>query len=266
MLVSVVTATYNRASTLSRLFESLQAQKYINFEWIVVDDGSLDETEFLVSEFKKKCRFEIKYYYQENSGKPSAINHSVLKAKGDYIFIVDSDDALTVDAIETINNDVNMLQYENCSFSGLCYRKAYFNGSLLGSKFSEKDENNFFMNATELKNIFNVDLAFCFKRECMLKEPFPIIKNEKFVPELYIWNKITDIEKVAVFINKTLYLCEYLPDGLSANFKSELKKYPKGFFVYYKDQFFREVNLVNKLKMLIRALQCCFYIIMRKSS
>ncbi|HFU7597993.1 TPA: glycosyltransferase family 2 protein, partial [Escherichia coli] len=107
--------------------------------------------------------------------------------------------------------------------------------------------------------LINGDVAYCFKKESLVKNPFPRIEDEKFVPELYIWNKITDEAKIRFNISKVIYLCEYLDDGLSKNFHNQLKKYPKGFKIYYKDQRKREKTYIKKTKMLIRYLQCCYY-------
>ncbi|MDO2296100.1 glycosyltransferase family 2 protein, partial [Escherichia coli] len=87
----------------------------------------------------------------------------------------------------------------------------------------------YYLNATEISNLINGDVAYCFKKESLVKNPFPRIEDEKFVPELYIWNKITDKAKIRFNISKVIYLCEYLDDGLSKNFHNQLKKYPKGF-------------------------------------
>lgn len=88
-------------------------------------------------------------------------------------------------------------------------------------------------------------LHIVFKKESLVKS-IPRIEDEKFVPELYIWNKITDKAKIRFNISKVIYLCEYLDDGLSKNFHNQLKKYPKGFKIYYKDQRKREKTYIKK--------------------
>ena len=258
-MITVLTPTYNRAHTLKRLYNSLVLQNNHDFEWLIIDDGSDDDTLGCVDTFIKDNKVNIKYYFQANKGKPSAVNFGVEKASGSYIFIVDSDDLLPADSIETICEKIKFHESLNNTFSGICFRKSTLDGRLLGIDFKQNENKFKYLNSTELKNIFNVDLAYIFKRDVMLKYPFPFFDNENFVPELYIWNKITDYAKVYAYINKSIYLCEYLPDGLTANFKKQLRKNPRGFELYYKNQFKRESNLIIKFKIFIRLAQCFLY-------
>ena len=99
---TVFTPTYNRAHTLHRVFESLCAQTFCNFEWLVVDDGSTDNTPELVVEWMKIARFPIRYFRQANSGRHIADNLAVQEAHGELLAGVDSDDALMPNALERI--------------------------------------------------------------------------------------------------------------------------------------------------------------------
>lgn len=258
-MITILTPTFNRASTLERLYNSLLEQTSKNFEWIIVNDGSFDDSEKIINDFLDKKILDIIYIYQSNQGKPSALNVGVENARGDYIFIVDSDDILTKDSISIIQERIKFHEDRKNIFSGLCFRKGDLTGKPLGDEIKYINYDFIYCNSTEIKNIFKVDLAYCFKRNYMILNKFPKFYNENFVPELYIWNKITDINPVYVYINKLIYLCEYLPDGLTANFKKQLENNPNGFLLYYKDQIFREKNLIIKIKMLLRILQCFFY-------
>ena len=100
-MITVFTPTYNRAYILGKLYESLKNQTSENFEWIIVDDASTDNTEELVASFEEVGK-GISYINQAHGGKHRAINRAVKLAKGDYFFIVDSDDHLTYDAIELV--------------------------------------------------------------------------------------------------------------------------------------------------------------------
>lgn len=258
-MITILTPTYNRAHTLQRLFDSLIVQEDMRFEWLIVDDGSTDTTKDLINSFSKKKLINIRYFYQENMGKPSAINLGVEKSSTDYIFIVDSDDVITSDCISTLSSEINKHLNNNHAFSGLCFRRGNLDGSVLGNKILEVNLQSALHHSTDVQNLFRVDMAYCFKKEYMQKNSFPRIDDEKFVPELYIWNKITDLDLVYTYMNKVIYLCEYMPDGLTANFKNQLKKNPKGFLLYYKDQFRREERVLNKTKMTIRIFQCYIY-------
>jgi glycosyltransferase involved in cell wall biosynthesis len=97
---TVFTATYNRAHTLHRVYESLKEQTYRQFEWLIVDDGSTDTTRTLVETWQQEANFLISYYYQENQGKHVAINRGVQEARGEYFLIIDSDDTCVPQTLE----------------------------------------------------------------------------------------------------------------------------------------------------------------------
>lgn len=258
-MITILTPTYNRAHTLQRLFDSLIVQQDMRFEWIVIDDGSTDNTKDLIEVFNEKKLINIKYFYQGNMGKPSAINTGIKKSSTDYIFIVDSDDLITEDCVLTLSKELERHSMDSHVFSGLCFRKGNLDESVLGRHIESINLESNLYHSTELKNLLKVDLAYCFKKSYMKKNFFPKYDCENFVPELYIWNKITDLDLVYTYMNKVIYLCEYMPDGLSANFKSQLKKNPKGFLLYYKDQLQRERSVFNKTKVTIRIFQCYAY-------
>lgn len=215
-MISILTPTYNRAHTLRRLFESLIAQDEQRFEWIVIDDGSTDGTSILLTEFTSHSALNMQVVSQSNNGKHVAINVGVGVARGDWVFIVDSDDCLTPDAISKISR---FIERSCCSdLAGVCYRRASFDSTMIGADISPALGDVSFMHPTEAGQFYQGDLAYIFKRDALLVHPFPFFKNEIFVPELLIWNKIGDQGKIAYHHREVIYLCEYLPDGLSANF------------------------------------------------
>ncbi|MCR3695379.1 MULTISPECIES: glycosyltransferase family A protein [Citrobacter] len=257
-MISIMTPTYNRQHTLKRLYDSLCSQDCLNFEWVIVDDGSVDESRILIDTFISENKIRINYLYQQNKGKPGAINTGLPLCQFDYIFIVDSDDALTNDAVSSLIAEIVEAEKTQISFSGVGFRRATFEGSIWGVPPNFK-EPIIYLSATEASGVFQADLAYCFKKWSMLQHPFPFYKNERFIPELYIWNKITDEGKIRFNANKVIYLAEFLDDGLTKNFKKQLKKYPYSFRVFYADQFFRETKIIKKIKMMIRFFQCFIY-------
>src|SRR5438874_2378327 len=90
---TVLTPTYNRANTLPRVYDSLRAQSFRDFEWLVLDDGSSDGTKSLIEDWQATSDFPIRYIYQENQGKPAAFNRGVQEASGELLLTLDSDDA-----------------------------------------------------------------------------------------------------------------------------------------------------------------------------
>ena len=259
-MITVLTATYNRSQTLLRLFQSLLAQTHRDFEWVIVDDGSTDETQAFFDRYLKSSNdLNITIIRQENGGKHSAINRGVALSKGKWVLIVDSDDALVPDAIETICAAVSGSNIETVGF---CYRKAFFDNRMVGREVLSND-GYIITTPTDAGKIFCGDLAYVFRTDVMREKEFPIFPGEKFVPELYIWNKIGDEGQLIFFTEKVIYLCEYLEDGYSRNFSFYLKNNPRGFFVFYSSQICRETKLFYKVKYFLRSLQCILYMALR---
>ena len=135
MKLSVLTATYNRAKYLPKLYESIKNNlKYkLSVEWIIVDDGSTDETKDYVQDFINENLFTIKYLFQKNSGKMSAINEAVKLASGDLIVDCDSDDFFTDDSFKIIEEHAQkLLQNEN--LYSLVFLKKENDGTLSGKE------------------------------------------------------------------------------------------------------------------------------------
>ncbi|MBW8521841.1 glycosyltransferase family 2 protein [Chryseobacterium chendengshani] len=100
--VTILTPSYNRAHTLPRVFESLQKQTFKDFEWLIIDDGSADNTKSLVEGFKLEADFTVRYYYQDNQHKFLTFFRGIDLAEGKYFSPLDSDDALPVDSMEIL--------------------------------------------------------------------------------------------------------------------------------------------------------------------
>jgi len=254
-MITILTPTFNRAHTLPRLFESLMKQSVAEFEWLIVDDGSTDETQGLVECFQRLAPLKTRYLAKENGGKHTALNEGVRAAFGDWIFIVDSDDFLIEGAIKKIYSDIH--DTGKNSVVGLCYRRMFESGSFIGVEHKQMGPCT--LSPTEASHFFKGDLAYIFRRATMLLHPFPVIAGEKFVPELLIWNQISDEGDIIYFPDKSVYVCEYLEDGYSQNFKRNLRMNPRGFGIHYLAQMGREKRLTYKAKCLIRYLQCRWF-------
>ena len=114
MRITVFTPAYNRRHTLPRLYESLCRQEFCDFEWLIVDDGSTDGTEEIISEFENRAAFPIRYHKKENGGKHTAYNYAVDRAAGAYFFCVDSDDYLAPDALCALAGAVTGIIHVKC--------------------------------------------------------------------------------------------------------------------------------------------------------
>lgn len=255
--ITVLTASYNRANTLNRLYQSLCEQSCLDFEWLLVDDGSEDGTSELVKSWINLAPFVIRYSYQQNAGKHVALNTGFEIATGDWVFIVDSDDLVTGNAVEAISAAITSGQ--GAGYSGYCFRKATLSGELIGRTVVQDDEIWRAMHPTQAGKFYCGDLAYVLSRDAFQRNPFPVISGEKFLPELYVWNQIGDQAPILYNHSQIIYLAEYLLDGYSVNFKRNLKRNPRGFGLFYRNQFLRERHFLPKLKCAIRATQCFFY-------
>lgn len=232
MMITVFTPTYNRGYIISNLYESLTRQTVKNFEWIVIDDGSTDHTEKLFQNFlKEKNDFSITYKKVPNGGKHRAINKGVSLAKGDLFFIVDSDDYLTDDAIERIVEvESSIPNDKKKKFAGVCGVKGYSKKEIVGASFEGK-----YLDITSLersKYKISGDKAEVFYTAVLKKYPFPEYEGENFITEAVVWDRIAYDGFKLRFFNDIIYICDYLPDGLTAHESDLFNKNPHGFGVY----------------------------------
>jgi glycosyltransferase involved in cell wall biosynthesis len=215
MLTTIFTATYNRSSHLKILFESLQRQTNKNFEWILVNDGSTDNTDEVVKELQARANFSFKYYKKENGGKHTAINYGIQYAEGEMWFMVDHDDYLSDDAIEVINEYYPKIKDEE-KICAVTFLRHHHDGTPIGT---QNNPNNIVTDFCSYRFKYRVkgDRAEVIKTEVFKKYlPFPVFKNEIYATEAILWNRIAKSYDSLFIANKNpIYLCEYLLDGLS---------------------------------------------------
>ncbi|WP_297432225.1 glycosyltransferase family A protein [uncultured Cetobacterium sp.] len=255
MKVSIVTATYNRGEKLAVLYESLKKQKLDLYKWIIIDDGSTDNTEKIIKELKKENKVEIYYYKKVNGGKHTAINFCLDNCVEltELIFFVDSDDFLKEDAIEQIIFHYNSLKNKE-KYAGLCFQKI----EEKTNKFLEKNFPYEEFDSTVITSMrrykLHRDKAEVFFKSELIKHRFPVIKGEKFFSELYIWMDLTKEKKIR-YINKGIYVCSYNDDGYTKNMKSIIKKNPVGNLLYYTKIYkTKSIGIEFRLRALYRIL------------
>jgi Glycosyltransferases involved in cell wall biogenesis len=234
--ITIFTASFNRAGLLARLYQSLLCQTRAPLEWIIVDDGSGDDTKAVVEGFVREEKITILYHYQENSGKHRAINKGVEMASGELFFIVDSDDSLPVDSLETIASFYNTFTgEEKPGFAGLSGLKATPQG-VVGDYFPlPKDQSFTDMTYRELRGKHRIkgDKAEVYFT-CMLKKfPFPFFEGESFLTEAVVWNEIAYRDYPLRWFNRVIYSCEYQPDGLSNRLDQIASKNPQGMALFH---------------------------------
>jgi len=227
---SVITPTFNRAKYLPRVFESLCKQGDVDFEWVIIDDGSTDNTKEVACGFK--TIFEIKYHYQENAGQKAALNKGFLIANSHISLSLDDDDRLLPNALEAVfryfDAESGMFEHECACLSGLCQ---YENGDIIGKKFPHdyfvSDHIRYRMN----KNIVG-DKSEFWVTNILNKYSFPLIPNEKNIIPSILWSRIA-LKYKTLYVNSLFKEKSFFIGGLSDINASH--KYPLGSELYYNE-------------------------------
>ena len=231
-MITVFTPTYNRAYILPKLYESLCNQTCKDFEWLVVDDGSTDETFLLLEKWKAERKINVNYQFKQNGGLNSAYNFAVSMTNNEIFFRVDSDDSIKKNAIEEIKSNWHLVK-DNENLCGLVFLSVYKDGKIVGKHpFNKNTESNFF----EYRNKFGAigDRAEVIKTAVLKKYPFPKFGNEEFCPEGLMWNRIAKNYN-AIYLNIPIYEREYIADSITTNVVATLKKNAIGATAYYSE-------------------------------
>lgn len=251
--VTVFTPTYNRAYILNKCYESLKMQTHKNFEWLIIDDGSIDNTEELVEKWiEENNEFDIIYRKVENGGKHRAINKGIDLARGRLFFIVDSDDYITKDAIEKIIDKEKTIKQNEEKFAGIAMNKGYNSEKIVGNTFEGE-----YIDATSLeRNKYKIigDKAEIFYTKILKQNKFPEFENEKFVTESLVWNRIARKGYKIRWFQDIIYICEYMEDGLTKQGQNRYRNCKNGLRIFIKE-YIESYNL-NYLR---RCLQYGYY-------
>lgn len=226
--VTILTPVYNRSKEIVKLYESLLIQTKYDFEWLIIDDGSNDDLKKVVNKFKTN-KFKIKYVYKKNGGKHSALNLGFEISKSNLTIIVDSDDYLTKDAIKIIIDTWERYK-KNDKLVGMVFRKGFSENHMVGKKFKERE---FISNYNDyvINNNIPGDKTEVFKTEILKLYRYPEFKSEKFMGEGFLWSKISRKYDM-IFVDKIIYICNYLEGGLTKSGRLLRIKCPKGGMVH----------------------------------
>ena len=245
--VTVFTPTYNRAYILGDLYHSLQRQTCMDFEWLIVDDGSADDTKALVVSWQgEENPFPIRYIYQENGGKCRAINRGLKEADGRLFFTVDSDDYLTDDAIEKVIRWDGELPKDGhfCGYVG--------NRGITPTQTPNRLFPGGYLDGTALDRYDQVDgeRAFVFYTEIHREYLYPEFPGEKFLTEAVTWDLMAHDGYKMRFYNDIIWIWEYKDDGLTrAGYRVFLEN-PQGTGLFFRQKAeFLHYSLWNKLTL-----------------
>ena len=237
--ITVFTPTYNRAYIISNLYNSLLRQTYKNFEWLIVDDGSVDETESLVTNWIKTSDFAIRYYKTQNGGKHRAINKGMELADGEIFFTMDSDDELTFDALEKVNQW--FCDIKDCKeLKGIVANRGFTKENTINPFFSSEymdmllsDMGTYEENG---KKVLGGERAIVFYTDFCKKYPFPEFEGENFMTEAVVYNRMSRDGHKLRFYNDIIWIFEYREDGLTRSGTSIFLKNPYGYGLWVREK------------------------------
>lgn len=250
-VLTIFTPAYNRAYTLPRTYESLVAQQCKDFIWLIVDDGSTDETAELVKEWmEKENGFEIRYVYKENGGMHTAHNVAYENIDTELNVCIDSDDALGKDAVRLILEKWN--QVKHLGYAGIIGLDADFQGNIIGKGFDKGLEETTLIGyyarggAGDKKLVYRTDIINSYP-------PYPVFEGEKYVALAYKYRLIDQDYKLAV-LDEVLCNVEYQADGSSLNMLKQYVRNPKGF------AFWRKVCMKTPVSRKRVFVDCVHYV------
>ena len=224
--LTVFTPAYNRAYTLPRTYESMKQQKNTDFIWLIVDDGSSDNTAELVRQWQREENgFEIQYIYKENGGMHTAHNTAYELIDTELNTCVDSDDALAPDAVQIIYDAWQKVK--NQGYAGMLALDAEFGGKLIGKGFPEG------LTETTLGGYYRKggsgDKKLILRTDIVRQYPsYPTFEGERFVPLGSLYTMIDKDYKLSV-LDEVVCLVEYMPDSSTNNMIRQYYRNPNGF-------------------------------------
>lgn len=251
-ILTVFTPAYNRAHTLPRTYVSLQKQDCKEFIWLIVDDGSSDNTAELVKEWQQQnSGFEIRYVYKENGGMHTAHNVAYENIDTELNVCIDSDDTLAEGAVRKICKKWE--EVKNQGYAGVVGLDADMNtGEIIGTDFGTK------ISDTTLTGFYSRggrgDKKLVYRTDIIKQyPPYPVFEGEKYVALAYKYRLIDQKYKLAV-LNDILCNVEYQQDGSSMNMYRQYMRNPKGF------AFWRKICMQypeSKKRMILDCVHYC---------
>lgn len=229
--LTIFTPTYNRAYCLENCYESLKRQTSKDFIWLIVDDGSTDETKGLVESWILEGALEIQYIFQMNQGMHGAHNTAYQNITTELNVCIDSDDYMPDDAVNKILTYWD--QHGSDLVSGIIGLNSNPNGDIIGTNLPEN------LGTSTLFDIYNKygvlgDKKLVYRTELTRRYPYPIFTGEKYVGLAYKYYML-DQEYKMLLMNEVICCVEYLPDGSTRNMLKQYKNNPKGFCFYRKE-------------------------------
>lgn len=226
-MITVFTPTYNRKDCIHRCYESLLRQTSHNFEWLIIDDGSTDNTEELIRRWQaEQLPFPIRYCYKENGGLHTGYNKGIELAQTELFMCIDSDDWLPDGAIKRIED--LWTEHASHGYVGIMGIDRYADGSCVGGEFPE-NVHEMYLYEKLTKYRIPGDKKMVHRTDLLKKvAPMPSFPGEKFFNPSYMMYQLDQFGKLYV-TNDCFCIVDYQPDGMSSNFYKQLRNSPRSF-------------------------------------
>ena len=254
--LAVFTPTFNRAYKLPDLYKALLRQTPGDFVWLVVDDGSTDNTRELIDSYIAEDRMDIRYVYKENGGKQRAQNTALEHCDEELFITIDSDDYPTDDAVERILSAWQEWKSDS-AIAGLV--------ALYGKNASEPFKNRFKDSVFRTtvydlyaKHGFVGDAVMIYRTALLKQYPYDLADGERFIGETYVMLQIDDNYQLAT-LNEIVAVHDYLPDGYTNNVRKITRENPKSYMKLKRMYIDRAKNPVDKIKSTALYLVGAYY-------
>ncbi len=249
MKISILTPTYNRAYILKNLYNSLiiNSKTNNNFEWLIMDDGSTDNTESLINSWIDENKIDIKYYKKENQGKMSALNDLLQYITGDIVLEVDSDDYITDNALEIIRKDYELLDKSKNVYGIIYPRKLIGSSKKIPNEYKDKIYSLFDIH---FKLDLDFDMSITFYADIRKKYKHELENGEKFVTEARMYHKMDKNYSGLLIKTDEIIVCEYQNDGYTKNIVKTFINSPYGYYSYFRELLSFNMNGVILKKRL----------------
>lgn len=252
-VLTIFTPTYNRAYILPESYKALCRQTSKDFVWLIIDDGSTDNTCQLVKKWIEEKNIEIEYIRTDNRGKPAATNLSIEKCHTPLWVCLDSDDHFSDNAVEYIVRDYTIIQKDS-NVGGIIGNMFNYDNTVFENQELPKDKES--IRELDIRYKYGVfaNLVRVYKTEILKDYRYPIIPNEKFIGESYLYEKINALYLIE---RKPVYYAEYQEDGLTARYLQLHVDNPVGYKMLKKQLMELNIPLYHRFRAAIMYVAAC---------
>lgn len=246
--ITYFTPTYNRKGLLINLYESLKNQTRKDFVWLIIDDGSSDNTDKVVEEWVKENIIDIKYIYKQNGGKNTALDMAHKICETEYIMCIDSDDRLVKNCTESLYKYFDNVS-EDDNLVGVVGRLSNYDGSPFNESWGKDVEKICFYDIPR-KYGYSQDMTLVFKTKIIKNYKFPKFEDERFVTESVLYNQFLHDYNL-LMIPEALAMAEYQADGYTSQGLNLFYKNPNGYLYALKQNAYFSIRDKESIKTII---------------